>query len=64
LKQLESCYYVFPGASHNRFEHFLGVSHLAMRSCVGLTNSDTHETVETLEKNTYIMQVATLCHDL
>ena len=29
LKQLGSCYYVFPGASHNRFEHSLGVGHLA-----------------------------------
>ena len=32
LKQLGTCYYVFPGASHNRFEHSLGVSHLSGES--------------------------------
>jgi len=25
IKQLGGCYYVFPGASHNRFEHSLGL---------------------------------------
>lgn len=28
-KQLGTAYYVFPGASHNRFEHSIGVAHLA-----------------------------------
>ena len=28
IKQLGCCYYVFPGACHNRFEHSLGVYHL------------------------------------
>jgi len=29
LKQLGGMYYVFPGASHNRFEHSLGTCYLA-----------------------------------
>ena len=29
IKQLGVCYYVFSGASHNRFEHSLGVAHLS-----------------------------------
>jgi hypothetical protein len=29
LKQLGAVYHVYPGASHNRFEHCIGVSHLA-----------------------------------
>lgn len=29
LKQLGMTYYVFPGASHNRFEHSLGTAYLA-----------------------------------
>ena len=29
LKQLGTLYYVFPGGSHNRFEHSLGVGYLA-----------------------------------
>ncbi|CAG6021537.1 unnamed protein product [Menidia menidia] len=29
IKQLGGCYRVYPGASHNRFEHSIGVAYLA-----------------------------------
>ncbi|XP_064162540.1 deoxynucleoside triphosphate triphosphohydrolase SAMHD1-like [Anguilla rostrata] len=29
IRQMGSVYFVYPGASHNRFEHSIGVAHLA-----------------------------------
>lgn len=62
IKQLGGCYFVFPGASHNRFEHSIGVCHLA------------GELVETLkarqpdlgitDKDVLCVKMAGLCHDL
>ncbi|KIY99810.1 SAM domain and HD domain-containing protein 1 [Monoraphidium neglectum] len=66
LKQLGLTYYVYPGASHGRFEHSLGVAHLAgswaqhllgsFRSDGNLHREDRHS-VRALE-------LAALCHDL
>ncbi|KIJ21241.1 hypothetical protein PAXINDRAFT_160479 [Paxillus involutus ATCC 200175] len=39
IKQLGLTYYVFPGASHNRFEHCLGVCHLARLMAVHLRDT-------------------------
>ncbi|CAG8433581.1 10901_t:CDS:10 [Diversispora eburnea] len=62
VKQLGVTYYVFPGASHNRFEHSLGTGHLAYnlvnrihRQQPGLDSSETDLKCVTL---------AALCHDL
>lgn len=43
LKQLGMTYYVFPGASHNRFEHSLGTAHLAFEVADKIWNSQRAE---------------------
>ncbi|CAI5647719.1 unnamed protein product [Oreochromis niloticus] len=51
IKQLGGGYYVFPGASHNRFEHSIGVGHLAGEFDIS-------------ERDVLCVQIAGLCHDL
>ena len=55
IKQLGLAHLVFPGAHHTRFEHSLGVSHVAgmMADSLGLDG---------LEKDT--VEVAALLHDV
>ena len=43
LKQLGMTYYIFPGASHNRFEHSLGTAHLAYEAADKIWNSQRAE---------------------
>ncbi|EFC37169.1 predicted protein [Naegleria gruberi] len=65
LKQLGSCYHVFPGASHNRFEHCLGVAHLSKRwidKFYHIGSMKEHNKPNFADM--YILQVAALCHDL
>ncbi|WIA34897.1 hypothetical protein OEZ86_013184 [Tetradesmus obliquus] len=73
LKQLGLTYYIFPGASHNRFEHSIGVGHLATewgRHLIGsrggpgpdgwaLRNFEPED-----RRHLTILQLAGLCHDL
>ena len=40
IKQLGCCNYVFPSATHTRFEHSLGVYHLACKYICLLYTSD------------------------
>jgi len=62
LKQLGTTYFVFPGASHNRFEHSIGVSHLAgkLMEKFKLTQRE----LEISEKDILLLRLAGLCHDL
>ena len=62
LKQLGTAYYVFPGASHNRFEHSLGTSHLASNVYETLTRSTRSLKWDAEDK--LCVQLAGLCHDL
>jgi HD superfamily phosphohydrolase len=62
LKQLGSSYYIFPGASHNRFEHSLGVSHLA--GSLARRFSTSQGELDMGERDVELISVAGLCHDL
>ena len=65
LKQLGTAYYVFPGSSHNRFEHSLGVSHLATNMYEGLRRSSGKAVRGNLNQMDKLsVQLAGLCHDL
>jgi HD superfamily phosphohydrolase len=63
LKQLGMAYYVFPGASHNRFEHSLGVAHLAYRFANQLWHAQPQE-LEVDRGDIRVVGLAGLCHDL
>ncbi|XP_036899901.1 deoxynucleoside triphosphate triphosphohydrolase SAMHD1 isoform X2 [Sturnira hondurensis] len=62
IKQLGGTYYVFPGASHNRFEHSLGVGHLA--GCLVQTLKEKQPELQIDERDMLCVQIAGLCHDL
>ena len=62
IKQTGLLYHVFPGATHTRFEHSLGVAYLAERLMKNLRDKQpelciTSRTIE-------LVKIAGLCHDL
>ncbi|KAL7839232.1 hypothetical protein SRHO_G00258900 [Serrasalmus rhombeus] len=61
IKQLGGGYYVFPGASHNRFEHSIGVAHLSGQLVKSL-NANSNLKIDPKEE--LCVQIAGLCHDL
>jgi deoxynucleoside triphosphate triphosphohydrolase SAMHD1 len=71
LKQLGGTYLVYPGASHNRFEHSVGVSHLSGSFVHGLYRNARDPDAAALFDNerhfqdaVKLVEVAGLCHDL
>ncbi|XP_060569550.1 deoxynucleoside triphosphate triphosphohydrolase SAMHD1-like isoform X2 [Ruditapes philippinarum] len=62
IKQLDTCYLVYPGASHNRFEHSIGVCYLAGKLLK--TIGDRQPGEEISDKDILCVEIAGLCHDL
>ncbi|KAL4067181.1 hypothetical protein V8B97DRAFT_1978480 [Scleroderma yunnanense] len=62
IKQLGVSYYVFPGAAHNRFEHCLGVGHLARLMATHLR--DNQPQLRITDQDIRCVELAGLCHDL
>ncbi|MBN2151736.1 MAG: HD domain-containing protein [Candidatus Lokiarchaeota archaeon] len=62
IRQLAGTEYVYPGATHTRFEHSLGVMHLAGRLCDSL-NANAGDAVVT-ERDKRAVMSAALLHDI
>uniref|UniRef100_G3N9Y5 HD domain-containing protein n=1 Tax=Gasterosteus aculeatus aculeatus TaxID=481459 RepID=G3N9Y5_GASAC len=62
IKQLGGVYFVFPGVSHNRFEHSLGVAHLAGKLVQALKWRQGD--LKITRRDVLCVQIAGLCHDL
>jgi HD superfamily phosphohydrolase len=62
LKQLGLTYFVFHGATHTRFEHSLGVSHLC--GCWIKHLKKTQPELEITDKEIKLVQIAGLLHDI
>ncbi|KAL0564499.1 hypothetical protein V5O48_017548, partial [Marasmius crinis-equi] len=62
VKQLGTTYYVWPNASHNRFEHCLGVGHLAGQLVKQLRAAQPELDIN--DRDVECLQIAGLCHDL
>ncbi|XP_067259325.1 deoxynucleoside triphosphate triphosphohydrolase SAMHD1-like [Chanodichthys erythropterus] len=62
IKQLGAGYWVFPGASHNRFEHSIGVAHLA--GCLVKSLQEKQPELQINNRDVLCVQIAGLCHDL
>uniref|UniRef100_A0AAZ1XYX7 HD/PDEase domain-containing protein n=1 Tax=Oreochromis aureus TaxID=47969 RepID=A0AAZ1XYX7_OREAU len=62
IKQLGGAYFVFPGASHNRFEHSLGVAYLAGQFAEALSTKQPELNIT--PEDILCVQIAGLCQDL
>lgn len=62
LKQLGGSYFVYPGAAHNRFEHSVGVCHLAGKLVEAIRRRQADLGIT--PKDVLCVQIAGLCHDI
>ena len=61
IKQLGGCYWVYPGVSHNRFEHSIGTSYLCGKFITIL--KEKHPELIT-DMDVLCIKIAGLCHDM
>uniref|UniRef100_A0A3B4Z4U1 HD/PDEase domain-containing protein n=1 Tax=Stegastes partitus TaxID=144197 RepID=A0A3B4Z4U1_9TELE len=62
IKHLGGVGYVFPGASHSRYEHSIGVGYLAGQLAQALRTKQ--EDLDITPEDILCVQIAGLCHDL
>ncbi len=62
IRQLGLAYLVYPGATHTRFDHALGVYHLAHRALAALRTRDALDGVD--ETDVALIPFAALLHDI
>lgn len=62
IKQLGTCFYVFPTADHSRFEHSIGVAHLAKELAFQIKSNQPDLTIT--NHDILNLEIAGLCHDL
>uniref|UniRef100_A0A672L1L9 Deoxynucleoside triphosphate triphosphohydrolase SAMHD1-like n=1 Tax=Sinocyclocheilus grahami TaxID=75366 RepID=A0A672L1L9_SINGR len=62
IKQLGTKYLVYPGATHTRFEHSIGVAHLA--GCLLKTLHENQPELNITKQDFLCVQIAALCHDM
>lgn len=62
LKQVGAASYIFPGAQHSRFEHSLGVGHLAYSWVTALKQNQPGLNIT--DPDILCVTIAGLCHDL
>ena len=62
LRQLGVTYFVYPSANHTRFEHSLGVSHLAKLLMISLSKKNIDLNIN--ENLIELVQIAGLVHDI
>ncbi|TPX34637.1 hypothetical protein SmJEL517_g02664 [Synchytrium microbalum] len=62
IKQLGACYYVFPGATHNRFEHSIGTGYIAGQMMNHFIHNQPELDISESERS--CVKLAGLCHDL
>ena len=62
LHQLGCTHLVFPGATHTRYEHCIGVSYLAGKMLLNIRSKQPE--LEITDREIMLVQLAGLCHDL